>query len=402
MPSLSDTVRIHFHRKPKLWSFVFVGFLASTLSASVGRNGYYIACAWILVDAGHGSAGVATMLAVVSIVELVSSPVAGLASDRLDRRWLNIAADLGRFALMFATACAMFHLDAFVTICLSAAVFAFCDRVALTASQSMIPIVVRGSDLATSNSTVFFAMQSGCLGAALLASSLLARHSPPLTFAVLAVFFFTSAASLSLTRLNSGPEGPSGARSLAVNIDRRLVGLFAVYALLYASAVLVSVMGSSFVFEEQRGTAADFGYLEAAWSAGSLIGAIVLAGVTRVTSAHTLRLVLLGSTAFALMALTVARSPWTLMIFAVLGFLYNLGRVSVEVTLQSRASDNVLGRAKGAMHSLAVGLGLVIFGVAAALGDNILPSTIFFGFGVLLIIGVSALSIDIVQRKNGT
>jgi membrane-bound metal-dependent hydrolase YbcI (DUF457 family) len=74
--------------------------------------------------------------------------------------------------------------------------------------------------------------------------------------------------------------------------------------------------------------------------------------------------------------------------------------VSVEVTLQSRVSDTVLGRAKGVMHSLAVALGLVIFGIATVLGDTAFPSTIFFSFGVVLLISIPALSIGIAQRKG--
>lgn len=108
----------------------------------------------------------------------------------------------------------------------------------------------------------------------------------------------------------------------------------------------------------------------------------------------------LGLTALALMALVPLRAPWTLTMFAALGFLYNLGRVSVEVTLQSRVPDKALGRAKGAMHSLAVGLGFVIFSIASVLGDQAFPSTIFLGFAVVLLFGVSALSINVARQEG--
>ncbi|WP_167449121.1 MFS transporter [Mesorhizobium hawassense] len=395
---MSNADRVTDTKKPSVLSRTVLGFLASTLSASVGRNGYYIASAWILVEAGYGSASVGTVLTIVSVVEFIASPLAGVAADRFDRRRLNIAADLSRFVVLLVTACAFFYLDAFVTICLSAALFAFCDRVALTTSQSMIPVVVRGAGLATSNSIVFFAVQFGCLGAALLAGPLLNELSPALVFTVLAAFFVASAASLGWVRLDRASDRVYAANSFVPNTD--LVRHFAVYALLYGGAVLVSVMGSGFVFEEQQGTAVDFGHLEAAWSAGSLIGAGLLARLTRTISTHTLHLMLLGSTALALMALTPLSAPWTLAIFAALGLFYNLGRVSVEVTLQSRVSDRVLGRAKGAMHSLAVGLGLIIFGIAAVLGDRVFPSTIFFGFGVALLAGVYVLSINFAKQKG--
>nr|WP_214476777.1 MFS transporter [Mesorhizobium sp. dw_380] len=397
---MSNAIQIHADQRSSVQSRVWLGFLASTLLAAAGRNGYYIASAWTLVAAGYGSAGVATLLAAVSVVEFVASPLAGAAADRFDRRRLNIAADLGRFAILLATACTLLCLDAFLTLCLSAVLFSFCDRVALTASQAMIPLATRGADLATSNSTVFFTMQLGSLGAALLAGSLLGGRSPALTFAALALFFLFSAASLSWMRLALLPQGVRTAKGLAPNIDKHLLRLFAAYALLYGGAVLVTVVGSSFVFEEQTGTAADFSHLEAAWSAGSVIGAAVLVRLTRAISGHILQLMLLASTALALMSLIALHAPWTLIVFATLGFVYNLGRVSIEVTLQSRVPDNVLGRAKGVMHSLAVALGLIIFSIAGVMGNSVFPSTIFFGFGVVLLISVPALSIRIAQRKD--
>ncbi|MES0172613.1 MFS transporter [Mesorhizobium sp. M0006] len=397
---MSNAIRITCDKIPGAQTRVMLGFLASTVSAAVGRNGYYVACAWALVEAGYGSAGVATLLAIVSVVEFIASPLAGATADRFDRRRLNIAADLGRFAVMLATAFSLLYLDVFQTLCLSAVLFSICDRVALTASQAMIPLAARGADLATANSSVFFVMQLGSLGAALLAGPLLSGHSPAPAFAALALFFLVSAGSLSSMRLRPITRGASRRNGLAPTVDRRLFRLFAAYALLYGGAVLVTVMGSSFIFEEQKGTAADFGFLEAAWSAGSLIGAILFVRLTRAVSAPILHLMLLGSTAFALMSLITLRAPWTLIVFATLGCLYNLGRVSIEVTLQSRVGDSVLGRTKGVMHSLAVALGLLIFSIAAFLGDSVFPSTVFFSFGVVLLIGISVLSLGIEQRKG--
>ncbi|SFO00363.1 Major Facilitator Superfamily protein [Mesorhizobium sp. NFR06] len=377
-----------------------VGFLASTLSAALARNGYYIASAWILVERGYGSASVAILLAIVSVVEFVASPLVGLAADLFDRRRLNIAADLARCVLMLATARALLYLDVFVTICLSAALFSSCDRVALTTSQSMIPGMARGRDLVVSNSLVFFVMQFGNLGAALVAGPLLRDRSAALPFVVLAACFLVSAGFLALVRLDPVSPDVRVAKFSGTQIGRRLFRLSAVYALLYASAVLISVMGSSFVFQEMRGTAVDFGHLEAAWSVGSLIGAASLFRIEQAISAHALHLVLLGLTALALMTLTSLSGHWTVIVFAALGFLYNLGRVSVEVTLQSRVSASLLGRAKGVMHSVAVLLALFVFGIVALVGDRTFPSTIFFSFGVVVLISIPALSAGVVQLEE--
>ncbi|MER8822715.1 MFS transporter [Mesorhizobium sp. M0991] len=397
---MSNLIRIHHGKGRPTRAKTCLGFLASTLSAAVARNGYYVASAWILVGRGYGTAGVATFLAIASFVEFIASPLAGVAADRFDRRCLNVAADLSRFLVMLATACALLYMDVFLIICLSAALFSFCDRVALTSSQSMIPVIADGRDLVATNSAVFFVMQFGNLGAALLAGPLLHERSPALPFTVLAAFFLFSAGCLTMMRLEPVSRDVRIARNSAAQIDPSLRRLIVVYALLYTSAVLVSVMGSSFVFQEQKGTAVDFGYLEAAWSAGSLIGAVSLFRIERAMSTHARHLMLLGLTALVLMALTSLRTPWTVILFAALGFLYNLGRVSVEVTLQSRVSVYLLGRAKGIMHSVAVALGLIVFGVAAAVGDRAFPSTIFFSFGVVLLISISSLSVGVIQTQE--
>lgn len=397
---MSNLVRIRNGKGRADRSNPCLGFLASTLSAAVARNGYYIASAWILVERGYGTAGVATFLAIASIVEFIASPLAGVAADRFDRRCLNVAADLGRFVVLLATACALLYMDVFLIICLSAALFSFCDRVALTSSQSMIPVIADGRDLVASNSAVFFVMQFGNLGAALLAGPLLDERSPALPFTVLAAFFLFSAGCLALIRLEPVSSDVRIAKISAAQFDLSLRRLIVVYALLYTSALLVSVMGSSFVFQEQKGTAVDFGYLEAAWSAGSLIGAVSLSQIERAMGAHARHLMLLALTALVLMALAYLRTPWTVILFAALGFLYNLGRVSVEVTLQSRVSVYLLGRAKGIMHSVAVVLGLLVFGIAAAAGDRAFPSTIFFSFGVVLLISILCLSVGAGQPQE--
>ncbi len=372
----------------------FNWLLASTLSAAVGRNGYYIASAWVLVAAGHGSAAVSVFLAIVSATELGTSLVVGIAADRLDRRRLTIVADLTRCAAVMGTASALLYLDVFLPICLSAIFFSLCDRVALTTSQSMIPAVAGPRRLAAANSLVFFAMQVGNLGAALFSGILLHGYSPGLTFAILSGFFFISACFMLPMRPERVPVLGNGVAAPATthNIDRRLLRISAVYGLLYASAVLVSVMGSSFIFTEQRGNAVDFGHIEAVWSAGSILGAVLLVPLDR-AKMSVLHLIILVATAVSLMTLTLLHTPWTLIVFAALGILYNLGRVSVEVSVQSIISNDALGRAKGIVHSAGVALGLLVFGITAVVGDKINPSTVFFGFGVVLLVSASVLSI---------
>ncbi len=176
-------------------------------------------------------------------------------------------------------------------------------------------------------------------------------------------------------------------------VDARLLRLGAIYALLYIGGLLVSVVGPSFVFEELGGSAIDFGQLESAWSAGSIIGAILLIPLVRALDIPNLQLIILALTALAFAALKMLDLPWALLAFALLGALYNLGRVAVEVTLQSSVPRATLGRAKGALHCSGVFLGLILFGIGAVVSAEIHPSTIFLVFAGILAVGTLALTI---------
>ncbi|EHS52932.1 putative transporter protein [Rhizobium sp. PDO1-076] len=178
-----------------------------------------------------------------------------------------------------------------------------------------------------------------------------------------------------------------------LHVDARLVYLGAVYAFLFTGGMLVSVVGPGFVLEELRGDAVDFGQLESAWSAGSILGVLLLMPLVRVVKICVLQLVALALTAMFFALLKVLDLPLVLVAFAILGVLYNLGRVGVEVMLQSTVPGPALGRAKGAVHCVGVLLGLVLFGIIAAVADDIPPSTIFLTFAAILAAGAIVLSL---------
>lgn len=372
----------------------FSWFLACTFASAIGRNGYHIACAWILVAEGFGSAAVAVYFAIISVTELLASPLAGWISDRWDRRLLYILADGFRFVAILALGAILLSTDLRWAIWLSALTFATCDRIALTASQSMIPGITAHMLLSTGNSIAFFLTQAGSLVAAALTGVLLHFSTPTQTLAVLSLAFALSVGFMLQVRQDRAiPQSDASGPAPRLTMQPHLLKLGAVYALLYTGGVLVSVIGPAFVFNELAGTAIDFGQLESAWSAGSIVGALLLIPLVRTARIPVLQLVSLGMTACSFAMLKVLDLPWSLLIFAVLGVLYNLGRVAIEVMLQSCVPIAALGRAKGALHSVGVLLGVILFGFVAAIGDTMYPSSIFFAYAVVLAAGALALGI---------
>lgn len=370
----------------------FNWFLASAFASAVGRNGYHIACAWILIVAGQGSGAVAGFFAIISLTELVTSPLAGWLADRFDRRTLCVIAETARAAAATALGAVLMGTNVLWALWLSAALFATCDRIALTASQSMIPSINGGFSLAAANSMNFFLMQSGSLAAAGIVGVLLQTSNPTFTFGAVAVTFVFSAIFMRVVRSeNVDSEGSLDAKGDSLVVDCHFVRLGAVYALLYTGGMLISAIGPSFVFDEHGGNAINFGQLESSWSAGSILGAVLLVPLAWFGKSAVLQFVILGASALSFALLKALELPYALAAFAMLGALYNLGRVALEVRIQSTVSVAALGRAKGVFHSVGVLLGVVLFAVVSMVGDALQPSTVFLAYGVILAIGTVVL-----------
>lgn len=373
---------------------VFRWFLASTLFSAIARNGYLFACAWILVSSGGGSASVAVFFAIISVTEILASPLAGWMADRWNRCSLYMIAESVRFLAIALLGCMPSTADLNWTIWISAFVFAICDRIVLTSSQSMIPAVAPHISLPSANSIVFFLMQTGALAAATLIGTLLLCLTPQDTFIALSIGFVASICLMLPIRQNNSTLRDE--RPVVLGkwpFDTNLAQIGAIYALIYTGGVLVSVIGPSFVLKELAGSAIDFGHFETAWSAGSIFGALILIRFARGIRLSSLKIAVVVMTACAFSILKVTMLPWSLVVIAVLGMLYNLGRVAIEVTLQSSLAANALGRAKGAIHSVAVLLGVVLFGFIAIYGDKVPPSSFFLAYSIVLTAGAIAISV---------
>lgn len=370
----------------------FNWFLASTFASALGRNGYHIACAWVLIASGNGSGAVAGFFAIISLVELVTSPIAGWLVDRFDRRILYIMTEIMRGVAAIGLGAVLMVTNVMWAIWLSAVLFATCDRIALTASQSMIPSISAKFSLATANSMTFFLMQSGSLAAAGIVSVLLHSSTAIVTFGAVSIAFTLSATIMRVVRHEKSPlEGAADPRRGSLAVNSQFLCLGAIYALLYVGGMLVSVIGPSFVFDEHGGNAIDFGQLESSWSAGSILGALLLIPLVRAARVPVLQFAILGLSAVSFVLLKALDPPYTLAAFAILGALYNLGRVALEVRIQSSVSSATLGRAKGVLHSVGVLLGVVLFAVVSVVADDVPPSSLFLAYGVILAISTAVL-----------
>ncbi|AGS26462.1 MFS transporter [Rhizobium etli] len=370
-------------------------YLFCVLTSATGRNAYFVTAAWIATDVSKSASALAILLALGNAAELLTSNVGGVLVDRFDRRLVCIACDLSRWILIFSTGIAFSFGDPLEVLCLSWTIFAFIDRTYSTALQAIIPDIVRPKNLTSFNSASYIAMQAGNLIAATVTGYSLTAIGMTLTSILPGAFFGLSLLGM-LALLGRQPLSRSRS-DLQANSIRRLdllptsfvvhplKAIAVMYALTYAMGMLVSVLGAAYVTRELKGSALEFGYLEAGWALGSIAGCSILL----LKRARLRRQSILFQSALAgivLLGFPVFRSFLSALVqMVLLGFCYNITRILIDVRVQSTVSIDMLGRARSQIHTVCVSIGLLAYGIMGTIGDAIPPSGIFGVFGALMV-----------------
>ncbi|WP_433204040.1 MFS transporter [Dactylosporangium sp. CS-047395] len=334
---------------------------------------------------------------------------AGVLADRLDRRRLAIAGDLGRAAVMVlftaAVACG------FAPIAVIAAlgfVLTCGDTVASAALAGLLPAVVPADQRATANGRLAAGVQvtdtliGSTAGAALFGAAAIAP------FAVDAATFLASAACLALLRLpaNASPAAasPVEARPAAARVRRDLTEgvrlmwaepavrglclLQAVISIAYAGILAVLVLFAT------RGLGlgpAGFGLLVAVFAVGGVAGGV---GAGRLAARFGLRrclLVAVAVTALCVAALGLAGGVVVALAAAALLGAGSTVADAIGATMRQRlVPDAYLGRVTNAFRI--VGLGAAPAGAlgAGALAHAYGLRTPFLAGAVLVLAGLAA------------
>lgn len=371
---------------------LLVRYLGCVVASAAGRNAYFVIVAWLAVDSSNSPSTVAILLAVGSVAEFLTTNLGGFIVDRFDRRLTCLICDGLRLAIMAGTAVGLAFAKPVPVLLFSWVAYAVVDRTYLTALQALIPSLVNPHRLLSFNSWSYLVMQFGNLAAALAAGALLvAIPQRYCLFGPMACFL------VSFLGMSTGTWKPRlqraklsiamAARGLLPTMLPRgpLFTAAMIYSLIYAMGMLVSVLGSALIQREINSSALAFGYIEAAWAAGSVAGCVTLLLRSGRPNALVFHLLLAGS--FLALFLMVQNLPTALIQMVMLGASYNIARVLVDVQVQQSVSVELLGRARSQIHTVCVGVGLLIYTLVAIIGDKTSPSLIFGVFGVVMIIG---------------
>ncbi|HEV3140179.1 MAG TPA: MFS transporter, partial [Vicinamibacterales bacterium] len=245
----------------------------------------------LLLDLTGSATAVAWMMIVQFLPIALVGPVAGVVVDRVDRRWLMIAADVARGCLILGLLLVRRSDQvwiAYVVMALTVAASGFFEP----ARTATIPNITSEEDLLPANalsSATWSAMLAIGASAGGAATALLGRNT---AFVINAASFFWSAIFIGRTRYDSTPaarERPVGLAALMgvtdlvdgmryVRRERHVAALMCVKAgwgLAGGVLLLLAVFGQR-VFPIAGGAAAGIGVLYGARGIGTGLGPIAL------------------------------------------------------------------------------------------------------------------------------
>lgn len=373
----------------------------------VGDQFTLIALPWLVLQLTGNPVQLGLVLAAMALPRAVFMLVGGAVVDRLSpRRVLLIARGANALLAGLLAALVLAGVIHMWMVYALAFTIGLCTAFAYPAGGSILPQIVEPAQLQMANSMIMGMRQLSTLIGPALAGLLVAAgssdkgagvHGTGLAFAVDAVSFLFSVASLLAIRIASdrdsrAPAGGvfsqvwEGFRALAADLQLRSF-------IAYMALVSVLVMGPLQVglplFAKMRLSqgAAAFGWLMTANGSGMLLGSVMSGSVTRLVRGRLGVMILSVDAAagLALATLSVVHSVLSAAALLVLtGLFAGTVQIAIITWLQRRVPQAMMGRIMSIVFFTFLGLAPLAAALAGGLLKLISLSELFVGAGLSL------------------
>ena len=346
----------------KLWT----GQTISELGSRITRDGVPLT-AVIVLHAQPSQMGIITAIGAASI--LLFGLLAGMWVDRMRRRPIMIAADLGRAAILATIPMAAFaHRLSMTQLYVVIALAGFCTVFFDVAYQSYMPSLVERDNLLEGNSKLAMSSSAAEIAGPSLTGILVQLITAPVAILFDAISFLISAASVALIRKPEPPHQPSsgqphpiaGLRFVFGHALLRPLALFSVTAFLFLG--FLGPLYVLYAIRDLRLTPAELGMAIGMGGVGSMIGATLAPAIgRRLGLGHTfIGAAITMAAAYALIPLAQGPRPMALIFLIgsqlVGDFAFTAYFVNALTLRQSLAPEDMLGRVNAAMQLLTRGV----------------------------------------------
>jgi MFS family permease len=348
----------------------------------VGDGIYLVAIAWLVYDISNRPGALALVGFAWTLPQVLALPLAGVFSDRVERRRLLVAADLLRLAavavlaaLTLAGVVELWHVIGLV------AVYGVGQALFAPAFTGIVPGVVPSADLLGANALQELMQRVGLRFAGpALGGVLIATFGVGEALAVDAASFAISA--VAVWSMAGRPPPAIEARSIRRELSEALAYVRSqpwLWATLAGAALALlltfgpmEVLLPYIIRNELGGDATTFGTVLAAGGVGAIVAALLVARVG-VPRRHVTFMWLAWSVAIALdIGLAVAGAAWQMCVITFVMFAASAAGMMVWNTLmQTLVPERMLGRVSSLDWFVSIGLVPVSFALTGPIAAQI-------------------------------
>ncbi len=382
--------------------------LAGVSVSAIGNGMQFIATAWLTLELGKRGLAVGLLLIAQSLPGLLVAPFLGVFVDAVDRRklflWGNVFQGVLTLAipvLYWLGVLQVWHLY----------VLAFCggsmDSLLWPASAALSREIVPKQYLLTANALFRAAVQTGMVLGAALGGIIIAATHPvwallidALSFVLCAACIFFVRERINKTTITKEPThflkdfraGWQYVRAHPELLFPYFMGLTLWSTVRTGNTVLPSYARDAFA----NGGAVAFGFIDASWAVGSVLGAMALTWfVARSGRKHTMVLGMLMQALCLMAAALVPTLAWAMLAYAGMGFGQN-AQILFRTTSQELTALEFQGRVEGMFSVLSSVAGLLLYAFVGLGLEKFGSRPLYFAQGVLVL-----LAAFVAWRKKG-
>lgn len=363
----------------------FRWFFAGMYVSLFGTGMNFAGTTWYTLVSTQSTVKVSLITILVVLPGLVVPPFGGVLIDRVDRRYLGIALDIGRAAIVLGTAAlAWFGQIALWQVYLMVFLLGVGFAIYWSTTNALVQEVIPKGHLVGANAAVLIAVQGGMMTAGAVVGFVYERAGLPGILAIDGATYIISA--LCLWRLRSGYFAPHAAPAEAppvieapeettdstvlpplvepgislgliedlkeglryLRTQPRVLALGLTYSCMMAGVLSSNVLLVALAYNLLNAGARGFGFLEAGWAIGAVSGGLAAGELARRST--------MGTLVLALVTLAVGHAlfPYArwlgiaVMMNAVFGVCRALGGVLTQSSIMSVVPRRLMGRTQSA------------------------------------------------------
>lgn len=373
------------------FTMIWTGQLVSTMGSALTSL-----AASIYVYQITGSAlSVGLMLMATAVPSLAVGLFAGVLVDRFDRKRIMFICDLLRMVLVFLIPFLAPHGIGwlYAIVMLSSAIGQFFDP----AQESVLPEMASDEELAAANSLMAIS-SFGATAIGFAASGLIAASADiSWAFYLDAVSFLISAIFISLIRIKPLPvESDTRVATVLSNLKTGVRHLFdtpILRSLFLVSIPTLVAFGLSnalllpFALRALKATEFEYGLQEGMTSLAFVVGSLLMAGIfDRMREGAWIATGFIGMALSTMVYATLHSIPLAILVVALSGFFNAPSSIGRRTAVQRNTPREMRGRVNSAFF-ISRDLLFLVGMAAAGLADFIDVRLMFFGSGVLLLLG---------------